>query len=231
LNPAEFSSKAKDNPAKYIEHTLLKAETSVSDIIGLCEEAVEYGFANVCIAPCYVAQAFRLLDGTDVAVATVVGFPLGNQTTEAKVFETRQALELGADEIDMVIRIGAALTADFDTVLEDVRRVVLAAETAAVKVIIETCLFDDAAKRRLAQVVVKSGAEYIKTSTGFSGSGATVRDVRLLVNAVSAKVGVKAAGGIRDWPTCQALLDAGATRIGTSSGVAIMQQWWQSQGL
>jgi deoxyribose-phosphate aldolase len=219
------------NPAKFIEHTLLKAETAVADITGLCEQAVEYGFAAVCIAPCHVAQASRLLDGTDVAVATVVGFPLGNQTTEAKVFETRQAVDLGADEIDMVIRIGAARDADFDTVLEDIRRVVVAAQTAAVKVIIECCLFDNDAKRRLAQVVVKSGADYIKTSTGFSVSGATTRDVRLLVNAVSAKVGVKAAGGIRDWLTCQAMLEAGAARIGTSSGVTIMQQWRNSSGL
>ncbi|MGW8313590.1 MAG: deoxyribose-phosphate aldolase [Desulfuromonadales bacterium] len=219
------------NPAKFIEHTLLKAETAVADITGLCEQAVDYGFAAVCIPPCHVAQASRLLDGTDIAVATVVGFPLGNQTTEAKVFETRQAVDLGADEIDMVIRIGAAREADFDTVLKDIRRVVVAAQSAAVKVIIECCLFDDNAKRRLAQVVVKSGADYIKTSTGFAASGATASDVRLLVNAVSAKVGVKAAGGIRDWLTCQAMLEAGAARIGTSSGVTIMQQWRNSSGL
>ena len=132
---------------------------------------------------------------------------------------------------DMVIRIGAARATDFGAVLEDIRRVVPAAQTAVVKVIIECCLFDNDAKRRLAQVVVKSGADYIKTSTGFSVSGATTRDVRLLVNALSAKVGVKAAGGIRDWLTCQAMLEAGANRIGTSAGVTIMQQWRNSSGL
>jgi deoxyribose-phosphate aldolase len=231
LNPAEHSVCEMKNPAKFIEHTLLRAETTATDISGLCEEAVAYGFAAVCIAPCHVAQASRLLDGADIAVATVVGFPLGNQTTEAKVFETRQAVELGADEIDMVIRIGAARAADFDTVLDDILRVVVAAQAAVVKVIIECCLFDDDAKRRLAKVVVESGADYIKTSTGFSSSGATAGDVRLLADTVSAKVGVKAAGGIRDWLTCRAMLEAGATRIGTSSGVTILQQWRDNSGL
>ncbi|RLB65519.1 MAG: deoxyribose-phosphate aldolase [Deltaproteobacteria bacterium] len=220
-----------NSPAKYIDHTLLKADATEADIAQLCEEAVEYGFASVCIAPCHVAQASRLLYGSEVAVCTVIGFPLGSQTTEIKVFETRQAVELGADEIDMVIRIGVARAADFASVLEDIQRVVAAADTAVVKVIIECCLFDEDVKRRLVDVVAVSGADYVKTSTGFAARGATLEDVRLLSKTATARIKVKAAGGIGDWPTCQAMLAAGANRIGTSSGVAIMQQWLESAGL
>jgi deoxyribose-phosphate aldolase len=220
-----------NSPAKFIDHTLLRADTTEADIDILCEEAVEFDFASVCIPPCYINHALRRLYGSGVALATVVGFPLGNQTTEAKIFETRQAVDLGADEIDMVIRIGAARAADFGTVQDDIRRVIAAAQSAAVKVIIECCLFDDVTKRHLAEIVASSGARYVKTSTGFAASGATVDDVRLLVATVAARVGVKAAGGVRDWLTCQAMLAAGASRIGSSSGVAIMRQWQASSGL
>ena len=221
----------KNSPAKFIDHTLLRADATAADIAQLCEEAVECGFASVCISPCHVAQANRLLYGSEVVVCTVIGFPLGNQTTETKVFEARQAIELGADEIDMVIQLGAARAAAFDVVLEDIRRVVAVAETAVVKVIIECCLFEDDVKRRLTEVVAESGADYIKTSTGFAASGANLEDVRLLSAIASARIKVKAAGGIRDWPTCQAMLAAGASRIGTSAGVVIMQQWRESAGL
>jgi deoxyribose-phosphate aldolase len=217
-------------PAKFIDHTLLRADATEADIARLCEEAVEYGFASVCVPPCHVVQAARLLYGSEVAVGTVVGFPLGNQTTETKAFEARQAVELGATEVDMVIRIGSARAADFAAVLEDIRRVIAAAEPALVKVIIECCLFEDAVKRRLAEIIAASGAAYVKTSTGFAASGATVDDVRLLAAAVSARVKIKAAGGIRDWSTCRAMLAAGAERIGTSAGAAIMQQWHESTG-
>ena len=220
-----------NSPAKYIDHTLLKADATEGDIAQLCEEAVEDGFASVCIAPCYVSQASRLLYGSDVAVCTVIGFPLGSQTTEAKVFETRQAVELGADEIDMVIRIGAARAADFASVLEDIQRVVAAADTTVVKVIIECCLFDEDVKHRLVDVVAASGADYVKTSTGFAATGATLEDVSLLSKAAATRIKVKAAGGVGDWLTCQAMLAAGANRIGTSAGVAIMQQWLESAGL
>ena len=220
-----------DAPASFIDHTLLRSDATEAEIASLCEEAVEHGFASVCVPPCHVAQAARLLYGSDVAVGTVVGFPLGSQTSATKVFETCQAIEQGADEIDMVIRIGAARAGDFDTVVEDIRQVVAAAETAVVKVIIECCLFDDALKRRLAEIVAVSGADYVKTSTGFAAAGATVADVRLLAETVSARVGVKAAGGVRDWLTCQAMLAAGASRIGTSAGVVIMRQWRESTGL
>ncbi len=220
-----------NSPAKYIDHTLLKADATDVDVAQLCEEAVECGFASVCISPCHVAQASKLLYGSDVAVCTVVGFPLGNQTTEAKAFEARQAIESGADEIDMVVRLGAARAANFESVLEDIRRVVAVAETAVVKVIIECCLFDDETKRRLTEIVALSGADYVKTSTGFAASGATLEDVSILSQVASARIKVKAAGGIRDWPTCQAMLAAGASRIGTSAGVVILQQWRENAEL
>jgi len=220
-----------NSPAKYIDHTLLRSDATDVDIAALCEEAVEYGFASVCIPPCYVAQASKLLYGSEVAVGTVIGFPFGNQTTESKVFEARQAIASGADEIDMVICLGAARAADFAGVLEEIRRVVAASEVAVVKVIVECCLFDDEVKQRLTEIVALSGADYVKTSTGFAASGATIEDVGLLSKVASARVKVKAAGGIRDWATCQAMLAAGANRIGTSAGVVILQQWRESAGI
>lgn len=214
-----------NSPAKFIDHTLLRADATGEDIARLCEEAVECGFASVCIPPCFVAQANRLLYGSEIAVGSVIGFPFGYQTTATKVFEAHQAIELGADEIDMVINLGAARAADYEYVMEDIRRVIAVAETALIKVIIECCLFGDEANRRLTEIVALSGAGYVKTSTGFAASGATVEDVSLLYQTASARVKVKAAGGIRDWPTCKAMLTAGASRIGTSAGVIIMQQW------
>jgi len=220
-----------NSPAKFIDHTLLKSDATDADIAALCEEAVEHGFASVCIPPCHVAQASKLLYGSEVAVGTVIGFPFGNQTTESKVFEARQAIASGAVEIDMVICLGAARAADFTAVIEDIRRVVAVSEDVIVKVIVECCLFDDELKQRLAEIVAVSGADYVKTSTGFAASGATVEDVGLLSKVASSRVKVKAAGGIRDWATCQAMLEAGANRVGTSAGVVIMQQWCASAGM
>jgi deoxyribose-phosphate aldolase len=219
------------SPAKFIDHTLLKADSTEKGIAALCEEAVEFGFASVCIPACHVAQASELLYGSEVAVGTVVGFPLGNQTTETKVFEARQAVELGADEIDMVIRMDAARMSDFSCVHDEIRQVVAASGAVAVKVIIECCLFDDDVKSTLTEIVALSGANYVKTSTGFAASGATVEDVGLLAKTAAGRIGVKAAGGIRDWPTCLAMLKAGADRIGTSAGVVIMQQWQENAGV
>lgn len=220
-----------ESPAKCIDHTLLRADATETDIDTLCEEAVEAGFASVCVPPCHVARAASLLYGSEVAVGTVVGFPLGYQTTETKVFETHHAVGLGATEIDMVIRLDAARAADFVIVRDDIRQVVVAAENAMVKVIIECCLFDQGVKRRLAEIVAASGAEFVKTSTGFANSGATIADVRLLTEAVAGRIKVKAAGGIRDWSTCRAMLTAGAARIGTSAGSTILRQWRESAGL
>lgn len=220
-----------NSPAKHIDHTLLKADATSADIARVCEEAVEYGFASVCIPPCYVSQASRLLYGSEVAVGTVVGFPLGNQTTETKVFETRQAVAAGATEVDMVINLGSARDADFAAVGKEIRHVVAAAESSVVKVIIECCLLTDDEKRSLVDVVAESGADYVKTSTGFAASGARVEDVKLLAESSAKRVKVKAAGGIRDWSSCREMLSAGADRIGTSAGIIIIREWQKEAGL
>jgi deoxyribose-phosphate aldolase len=219
------------SPAKCIDHTLLKPDVCEAEIAVLCEEAVELGFASVCVPPVFVSQASQLLYGSEIAVCTVVGFPLGYQTTHTKVLEVHQAIASGADEIDMVIHLGAARTSDYAAIGEEIREIVTASDSALVKVIVECCLFDAAVKRKLAETVVASGADYIKTSTGFAAVGATLEDVVLLSQAVAGRIGVKAAGGIRDWPICEAMIAAGAGRIGTSAGVEIMQQWRNSTGL
>jgi len=218
------------SPAPFIDHTLLKAVATIADIDRLCEEAVEHGFAAVCIPPVYVKQAADLLYGSGVAVATVAGFPLGYQPAAQKAAEAAAAVTAGASEIDMVIHLGAVLEGRFDAVTEEVRQVVRAARGAVVKVIIECCYLNDDQKRTLVDCVVAGGAAYVKTSTGFGSGGATLADVRLLVAAAAGRVRVKAAGGIRDWSDCQPLLAAGATRIGTSAGVAIVAGWQASQG-
>jgi deoxyribose-phosphate aldolase len=220
-----------DSPAKYIDHTLLKADCTEAEIADLCEQAVEYDFATVCLPPVNVPTAKKMLYGSEVSVCTVVGFPMGYQTTAVKVFEAGCAVDSGAAEVDMVINLGAVRARDFAYVENDVHRVVEVCGEAAVKVIIECCLFDDEVKRKLAEVVVAAGADFVKTSTGFSLSGATVEDVQLLSEVVADRIGVKAAGGIRDWSSCQKMLSAGATRIGTSAGVTIMQQWQKRAGL
>ena len=220
-----------NSPAKHIDHTLLKSDATALDIASLCEEAVELGFASVCVPPSYVRQASQLLYGSGVAVCTVVGFPLGYQTTETKVFEARQAVSAGASEIDMVINLGSVRNADFTAVGNDIHRVVAAAEDAVVKVIIECCLLNNSEKRKLVDVVVESGAGYIKTSTGFAASGATLEDVKLLAECSAGRIQVKAAGGVRDWASCRDMIAAGADRIGTSAGVVIMREWQEGVGL
>lgn len=218
------------SPARYIDHTLLKPDATADQIRLLCEEAVEYGFASVCIPPVFVALAAGQLYGSEVAVGTVVGFPLGYSTTAAKVFETREAVAAGASEIDMVIHPGAALAGRLDAVEAEIREAVAASRGARVKVILECCYLDDPLKAALVERAVAAGAAYVKTSTGFGSGGATVADVRLLAAAAAGRIGVKAAGGIRDWVDCRAMLAAGATRIGSSAGVAILEQWRQEAG-
>jgi len=220
-----------NSPAKHIDHTLLKSDATSADIASLCEEAVEHGFVSVCVPPCFVPQSRQLLYGSGVAVCTVVGFPLGYQTTESKVFEARQAVSAGATEVDMVINLGSVRNADFNAVGDDIRRVVAAVEDAVVKVIIECCLLDNAEKRKLVEIVVESGAGYIKTSTGFAASGATLEDVKLLAECSAGRIQVKAAGGVRDWASCRAMIAAGANRIGTSAGVVIMREWQEEEGV
>lgn len=205
--------------AQYLEHTLLKPEATVEDIIKTCEEAKKHNFQAVCINPCYVALARHLLSGTGIKVVTVVGFPLGATYPEVKELETRLAVENHADEIDMVMNISAFKTGDYQAVEDEIKRVVAAAALSPVKVIIEACLLTDEEKRKACRLAISAGAKFIKTSTGVAGGGATIEDVRLLKEETAQSgTGIKAAGGIRDAATAKAMLEAGATRIGTSVG-------------
>lgn len=209
------------NLASYIDHTLLKPDATVEDIIKLCAEAEQHEFAAVCVNPIYVDLAAHCLAGTGVKTATVIGFPLGATFTETKVAEAKEAVLRKANELDMVINIGAAKAGLWEAVTEDIRQVVKAADGAVVKVIIETGLLTDDEKRHACQAVLDAGAQYVKTSTGFGPGGATVEDVRLLKQVVGDKIGIKASGGIRTKEQAQELVTAGATRLGTSAGIAI----------
>ena len=208
---------------KYIDHTLLKADASQEQIETLIEEAKKYDFASVCVNPTWVSFAAQALKATDVKVCTVIGFPLGANTPELKAFETSDAIRNGANEVDMVINIGALKSRNFDLVERDIRAVVEAAKGTLVKVIIETCLLTDDEKVKACQIAQKAGADFVKTSTGFSTGGATVEDVALLRKTVGPDMGVKASGGARSYEDALAFIKAGATRIGASSGVAIME--------
>ena len=211
------------NLARYIDHTLLKPEASLKDIERLCAEARSYNFYAVCVNGSWVTQARHFLDGSDVKVATVVGFPLGATDSDTKRFETEAAIDNGAQEIDVVINIGRLKDGDDEYVLRELRDVVEAAAERPVKVIIETCLLTNAEKIRACRIVLDAGAQFVKTSTGFSTGGATVADVKLLREIVGETFGVKAAGGIRDTQTALAMIEAGATRLGASSGVVIVR--------
>ena len=207
---------------RYIEHTLLKPEATATDIIRLCKEARDNQFLGVCVNPCFVSLAKRQLAGTKVKVVSVAGFPLGCEEPEVKAAEAQRAVANGADEIDMVIRVGALKEHHDELVAEDIRQVVAAAGNAPVKVIIETCLLDEEEKIRACHLIAQAGAAFVKTSTGFNKAGATVEDVKLL-SAEAKKLGlrVKAAGGIRDYATAKAMLEAGAERLGCSAGVKL----------
>ncbi|HHF7019381.1 deoxyribose-phosphate aldolase [Streptococcus mutans] len=208
---------------QYIDHTLLKPESRQDQIDKLIREAKTYNFASVCINPTWVSYAAKALEGTDIKVCTVIGFPLGATTSAVKAFETKDAISHGADEVDMVINIGQAKSGHFAFVEEDIRAVVEASGDKLVKVIIETCLLTDKEKIKACQAAVAAGADFVKTSTGFSTAGARLDDVRLMRQTVGPDVGVKAAGGTRSLENAQAFIEAGATRIGTSAGVTIME--------
>lgn len=209
--------------AKMIDHTLLKADATKEQVIELCNEAKQYEFASVCLNPTWVKTAAELLKGTTVKTCTVIGFPLGATTSEVKAFETKNAIENGASEIDMVINIGALKSGDTKAVQQDIEAVVnAAAGKAIVKVIIETSLLTDEEKRTACELSVLAKVDFVKTSTGFSTGGATVEDVKLMRSTVGPEMGVKASGGVRSLEDLTAMKEAGATRIGASSGVAIM---------
>lgn len=208
---------------KYIDHTILKPETSKEQVAQILVEAKEYDFASVCVNPTWVTYAAQELKDSDVKVCTVIGFPLGANTPALKAFETKDAIENGADEIDMVINIGALKSKNYDLVLEDIKAVVEASGEKLVKVIIETCLLTEEEKVKACQLSKEAGADFVKTSTGFSTGGATVEDVALMRKTVGSDMGVKASGGARSYEDAIAFIEAGATRIGASSGVAIMK--------
>lgn len=212
-----------DELAKMIDHTLLKPEATAEQIKKLCEEARDYGFASVCINPCQVKLAAKMLRDTDVKVCTVIGFPLGANTSEVKAYETKDAIENGAEEIDMVMNIGAMKSGDYELVKKDVQAVVDAAKgRTIVKVILENCLLEKDEIKKACEICKQAGADYVKTSTGFNKSGATVEDVELMRETVGDEMGVKAAGGIRDTKTAMAMVGAGASRIGASSSMKII---------
>lgn len=210
--------------AAYIDHTLLKPEASEADILQLCKEAAEHHFKSVCVNPLWVETAKRALRGTGVLTCAVVGFPLGANNTDVKVFEARGATMDGADEVDMVINIAAARALDKEALVNDISAVaeVVHGEESLLKVIIETSLLSDAEKVLACQAAVEAGADYVKTSTGFNGGGATAQDVALMRQTVGPDIGVKASGGVRSREKAEEMIAAGATRIGTSSGIAIV---------
>lgn len=210
--------------ASYIDHTLLKPEASREDILKVCAEAAEYGFKSVCVNPLWVGTVRNALKGSGVLTCSVIGFPLGATTTEVKVFEARGALQDGADEIDMVIDIAAARRGDRETLVRDIAAVADEVHTGGgiLKVIIETSLLTDEQKVLACEAAVEAGADFVKTSTGFNGGGATAEDVALMRRTVGPDLGVKASGGVRSREDAQAMIDAGATRIGASSGIAIV---------
>ncbi|WP_026894027.1 deoxyribose-phosphate aldolase [Clostridiisalibacter paucivorans] len=211
-----------NNIASYIDHTILKPETTKEMVRKVCDEAKEYLFSSVCVNPYYVKYAKELLKGTDVNVACVIGFPLGSTLKEVKAFEAMKAIEDGATELDMVINIGALKDRAYEVVLNDIKSVVdIAKEKGLVKVIIETCLLNEEEKIKACELAKKANAQYVKTSTGFSTAGATVEDVALMRKIVGDSMGVKASGGIRDYDKAKKMLDAGASRIGASSSINI----------
>ena len=219
------------NIAQMIDHSLLKSEVTKEEIRRLCEEGKKYGFASVCVNPVWVSLCADFLRGSSVRICTVSGFPLGANKTETKVKEAEIAIKEGADEIDMVANIGALKSGDFKLVEEDIKAVRQAiGKEKILKVIIETAVLTNEEKTRATQIIIDCGADFVKTSTGFGYPGATVEDVKLLKKVVGDKIGIKASGGIRDYETALKLIQAGATRIGTSSGVKIVEQSKRAEG-
>ena len=212
------------NYNKMIDHTVLKADTPLETVKRICDEAMEYGFASVCINPCHVAYCADYLKDSDVNVCTVIGFPLGANTSAVKAFETKDAIANGADEIDMVMNIGALKDKNYDLVRNDVKAVVEAANGTLVKVILETCLLTEDEIKKACELCVEAKSDYVKTSTGFSTRGATIEDVQIMKAAVQGKAKVKAAGGVRTHEDMVKIVEAGADRIGTSAGCSLVDK-------
>ena len=209
--------------ANMIDHTVLKATTTKEDVIKVCKEAKEHNFFSVCINPTHIELAKKELEGSDVKVCTVIGFPLGANTPEVKAFETKDAIAKGADEVDMVINIGALKDKNYVLLERDIKAVVDAAnKEALVKVIIETCYLTDEEKKIACEIAVKAGTDYVKTSTGFGTGGSTPEDIKLMRDTVGPEIGVKASGGVRCKADAEAVINAGASRIGASASIAIV---------
>ena len=213
------------NYASYIDHTILKADAKLSQIKKLCKEAIEYEFCSVCVNPCYVKSCAKYLKGSNVKVCTVIGFPLGATSTKTKAFEAKQAIKDGATEVDVVINVGKLKDKKYAYVEKDLNSVVKVSEgKALVKVIIETCLLTPDEIRKACEIVIASGAQFVKTSTGFSKYGARVEDVEIMKETVKDQILIKASGGVSDFESMKAMINAGANRIGTSKGIAIMEE-------
>lgn len=209
---------------KYIDHTLLKADATYDKITILCEEAKQYKFASVCVNGYWVKKCAELLKGSDVMVCTVIGFPLGAMASSAKAFETKNAIQDGASEVDMVLNVGEMKAGNYDVVRDDVKAVVAAAQGHCVKVILENCLLTKDEIVKACKLCMEAGATFVKTSTGFSTSGATPEDVKLMKDTVNGVCKVKAAGGVRCYEDMETMIQAGADRIGTSAGVMLVQK-------
>ena len=212
------------NYSKFIDHTNLKQDASINDIKTLCEEAIKFDFMSVCINPCFVKYAHDVLLDSEVKVCTVIGFPLGANTTKTKVYETKQALKDGADEIDMVINVSALKDKKYDYVKNEISKIKKVCKNKILKVILETCLLTDEEIVKACELSLEAKADFVKTSTGFSKSGATVEAVALMRKTVGDKCGVKASGGVKTFEDMQKMIDAGASRIGTSSGVKLLEK-------
>ena len=211
--------------AKYIDHTILKPEAAIEDVKKLCREAREYNFASVCVNGCYAKLVSNELLGSEVKTCVVVGFPLGSMSKEAKAFETNNAIENGASEIDMVINVGSLKDKNYNSVKEDIEAVVNVAKgKAIIKVIIETCLLTDEEKVKACEISKEAKADFVKTSTGFSSEGATKEDIALMRKTVGESLGVKASGGVRDYKTAMDMINAGASRIGSSNSIVIVNE-------
>ncbi|MDF0675221.1 MAG: deoxyribose-phosphate aldolase [Nitrospira sp.] len=208
-----------------IDHTILRPDATKVEVLRLCEEAKANGFTVIFVPPCYIDEAVAAVAGTGIRVGIPIGFPLGGHSTKTKVAEAVEAVQRGATVLDMVLNISRLKSADHDYVRADIAEVVKSTVGVEHKVILETCYLTQEEKRTACHVVVEAGADYVKTSTGFGAAGATVEDVRLLKEVVAGRVKVKASGGIRDWKTTLAMLEAGADRIGTSAGLKIIDEW------